>query len=258
MGSPGTFGLSFQQAEKIRKLMTSSGTAGEEGKAPAAPKSSPAQRFLAGLLANRDWAELISGPEWRTAAKILTAMVATARVNATQRQLGDWMNREGLVGDTALIRLGNQLMVQLDESLPERDAIGFELSSYALRRTVDELYGEGRSAFDVDRKDLQKQLPKVDTDRALRTYIASYFQELMSHVTGGLPPPATSSEAKTDSRFLSMRQEQVPRLAQEFLSTLSEYSKEKYGRVRPVAELLNDVPEWLSAASRALLKEGKK
>jgi hypothetical protein len=256
MGSPGTFGLSFQKAQKIRNLMASSGAVDAEAK-PAAeiPKSARARKFFGGLLADRDWGGLLSGPEWRTAAKLLTALVAEARVNATQRRLGEWVDRKGFVGETALIRLGNQLLAKLDDDLPERDAIGFELSSYALRRTVDELYGPGRSPFDVDRDELLRSLPKIDTDTALKTYVASYLQELVGYLRGGLPPPTTAGEGRIDSAFLSVQQEQVPKLAQELLSTLREYSRERYGRTKPLTEMLDDVPDWLSAASRKLFKK---
>jgi hypothetical protein len=257
MGSPGTFGLSFQKAEVIRRFMASSEAPPGDVKASAAvPASAPARRFLASLLADRDWAGLLSGPEWRTAAKVLTGMVAGAQVNSTQHRLNEWADRQGVVGDTALIRLGNQLMAKLDEGLPERDAIGFELSSYALRRTLDELYAEGKSAFDVGREDLLRRLPKVKTETALQTFIGSYLQEIVNYVTGGLPPPATAAEGKLDSKFQATQQEQIPRLARDFLATLREYSKQKYGRTKPLTEMLGDVPEWLSAVSKKLLKEG--
>jgi hypothetical protein len=259
MGSPGTFGLSVQKAKKIRDLMTAS-TGAEEAETKVVtevPRSARARRFFGGLLSQPDWEGLLSGPEWRVAAKILAGLVTAARVNASQQRLGQWLDRQGFVGETALIRLGSHLLEKLDEDLPERDVIGYELATYALRRTVDELYAADRSPFDVDREDLLQRLPKIDTETALKTYIGSYLQELVSHITGGLPA-ATAAEEKLNSSFLRVQEDEVPKLAQDFLATLRQYSERKYGSGRPLAEMLDDVSEWLADAAKELFTGDRK
>jgi hypothetical protein len=254
MGSPGTFGLSVQKAKKVRDLMTPGAAEAETQMSTEVPQTARARRFFAGLLADQQWGGLLSGQEWRSAAGLLTGLVAAARVNANQQRLEQWVDRQGFVGESALIRLGGELLEKLDADLPERDVIGFELASYALRRTVDDLYADDRSPFDVDRELLLQRLPKVDVKKALVTYIGSYLQELVNYITGGLPV-ATDAEDQIRSSFLrDVQEDEAPRLAQDFLATLLQYSDRKYGSGRPLSEVLEDVPEWLAAAAKELFK----
>ena len=258
MGSPGTYGLSAQKAQKLREMMggPSQGEQADPREASEMPRSARARRFFADMLADRDWSKLLTGREWRVAAGLITGEVSAARVMAGQARLEDWAEDRDLGGEMALIQLGNRLQESLDRDLPERELIPFDLASYALRRTLKEVYAPGSSPFDVTREQLLDKIPRVDARSALTTYISSYLQELVHHLVGGFPAAGTEGTQVPSSFLTTLEKGEAQRLAGEMLSSLEKFSERKHGPGRPLSEALDDLPGWLAKASQELFEGG--
>jgi hypothetical protein len=257
MGSPGTFSLSPQKSNTIRKLLGRDfSQTSRKGLTEPAPL---AAAFFREIFRERDWTGLITGREWRKCASLLLKGVGEARV-LSRRDLESWLEKQKIEAGTAspLIEWGDRWIEKLDKELSDRNVIGFELSTYALRQTLEDLYSPDKSPFDLTRTALIEELKTVDTRTAFRAYVQSYLRQVIHYVMAGYPPKDAEDDQKLSKFMDTVEKQEIPKLANQFLSALEKYSGTKGRAGQALSVVLEDVPEWVDISKRILTGEAKK
>jgi hypothetical protein len=254
MGSPGTYSLSEKKSRTIKRLLSDRSVSKAIGEgasgAPAKQKGAGGLSPLAAKFFNEvvleDWAEFIKGKEWRSCASLLLRLASEATAKSQQKELTAWAEEQEITGETPLVDWGNRLVMQLDRQLGDRDLMAFDLATYALRQTLEELYSPDQSPFDLDKRKLLKKLGTVNTQNVLQTYIASYFRQIIRYTMSGYRPENAKEDKKRAELVNIVGEKEIPKLAREFWSRLQKHSEEKSGAGRAASLVLEDVPEWLT------------
>ena len=257
MGSPGTFSLSPQKSSTIKKLLGRDyGQAPKKGLTEPAPL---AAAFFREIFRERDWTGLITGQEWRKCASLLLKGVSEARV-LSRGDLEAWLAKQKIELGTAspLIQWGDRWIEKLDRELSDRNVIGFELSTYALRQTLEDLYSAQKSPFDVTRKELVSELKTVDTRTAFKAYVESYLRQVINYVMAGYPPKDAAEDQRLSTFMNTVEKQELPKLANQFLGALEKYSGSISGEGRPLSVALENIPEWVDISRNILTGEAKK
>lgn len=254
MGSPGTYSLSAKKNQTIKRLLSSRpvSRAIEEGgsRPPSQQKGvgglSPlAAKFFREVVLE-DWTEFIKGKEWRSCAVLLLKLASEATTKAQQKRLEPWAEEQEITGESPLVNWANRLIVQLDRQLGDRDLMAFDLATYALRQTLEELYSHDQSPFDLNKRTLLKRLRTVDAQSAVQTYLASYFRQILRYTMSGYRPASAKEDEKRYGLMNIVGENEIPKLAKEFWKQLQAYSTEKSGAGKAASLVLDDVPEWLT------------
>jgi hypothetical protein len=256
MGSPGTFSLSPKKSAAIGNVLASgAGRTAPKGLTEPAPL---AAAFFRELFRHSDWTGLITGREWRRCASLLVQGVSAA--HAHESNLESWVEKQkiDLTSEAPLIEWGDRWLEQLDRELSQRDIIAFELSTYALRQTLEELFAPEGSPFDLNKDQLLEGLKKVETSDAFKTYVRSYLRQVIRHIVGGYPPGNAEKERERTEFMRAVEQEEIPKLADQFLNSLERYSSKKVSAGRAISKVLEDVPEWMEDSKKILTGEVKK
>jgi len=256
MGSPGTFSLSLPKRDKIRKLIGEEyGQVSRKGLTEPAPLSAA---FFREIFRERDWTGLITGREWRKCASLLLKGVGEARV-LPRSELESWLRKQQIEmgAESPLIEWGDRWIEKLDRELGDRNVIGFELSTYALRQTLEDLYSPEKSPFDLTRKALINELKKVDTRTAFRAYVKAYLRQVINYVMAGYPPTNADEAERVASFIETVERKEIPKLANQFVEALEKYSVTKGRAGQATSVVLEDVPEWVDISKKILVGEVK-
>lgn len=210
------------------------------------------------IFKDSDWTELIVGKEWRKCADLIVK-AAGQTSNRPQEELEDWVKKQkvDLEGESPLVELGDRWIDKLDREMADRNLIAFDLSTYALRQALEELYSRDESPFDVSKKRLLARLKAVNTHDALRSYVDSYLRQLVRYLLAGYVPGDKKEERERDRLLRAVEGKEVSRLADQFLNSLEQFSKEKGGAGEAVSKRLRDVPKWLDWARTTLSGKGE-
>jgi hypothetical protein len=249
MGSPGTFSLSPKKSQSIKDLLAPD---------PSKTPQGEAAEFFKKIFADKDWKGLFLGEEWQSFARLLVTRVAEAQVR--KEELESWLKNQKVDLDARLplIQLGDRWLEKLDRDLSERDVFAFELAKNALRRTLEDLYSPNKSPFDVRKGDLLKRLKAVDAEPAFKAYLESYLNQVTHYIMEGYQPEDPVENRRRQNFIRVVERQQIPKLADQILRSLREYSLEKGGGGKAVSLILKDVPEWLDITRRILIGEIKK
>lgn len=265
MGSPGTFSLSPKKSAAIGNVLASG--AGRTAPKDLTEPAPLAAAFFREIFRDKNWTGLITGREWRKCASLLVQAIGAAR--AHQTNLESWIEKENIrateegplisvTGEAPLIEWGDRWVKRLDKEMSQRDIIGFELSTYALRQTLEELYSPEGSPFDLKKAELIKGLKEVDTRTAFKTYVRSYLGQVIRHIIGGYPPENDKKERERAEFMRVVEREEIPKLADQFLNSLEKYLSDKVGAGTAISRVLEDVPGWIDESKKILTGEVKK
>jgi hypothetical protein len=257
VGSPGTFSLSEKKSKVIRDVLA---VGPSRSRKEEVPKLAPnAAAFFKEVLKDKTWAGLIAGKEWRTCANLLVKSIAEANI-LSRTELESWIKKQKVetTSESPLIELGDRWVEKLDKELGERDIIAYELSTYALRQTLEQLYSPDKSPFDMRTNALLKGLKTVDTRTAFKVYVESYLKQVVRYIIGGFLPEDSKEEKKRLEFLTNVEKKAIPKLADQFLSSLEEFSTKESGAGRAISLRLKEAPKWIEKVKEILAGETEK